>query len=1111
MAKKPSKTDLDQLVAQRQVVSRDRNVKVTYSEDDVPIGDAQTPVGEGVAVAGLGLPQVRRVLEAVKGQRASAQPNITDDVASPPPREPAPSGTGERVDAPAGDTVETPSGERVETPAGERVETPAGDEPPITEPAPVSEERMLQQSIEREALLEAGETAASPSPTSAQRAAGVADSPISTLPFDTESMQATVRAAAESTLTDTPSMTVQEIFERSVAIGVPERVAENIFRGVPLTSNVGGSQLAENLAGLLKLHDDSAAKLDDLFRQMADNQLAGAGQLELRQQMAYHDLILKQVKGVQVDVARSMNVFKRFQDVGDKLTPSEVRSILDQAGGDASLVQLATDYLALPGRSGRNAVMETGLGKRLRESWMYTYQSNLLTNPETHAYNAAASLILGSMASVERLLSVPVGALRRSISPESGERYYMEQSLAEMYGFMEGALDGFEFAAHALRTGERATFKGDVRVSPISAEKFSNVSVRTGNIAAGAADVVTSVVAGMPMPISPVLGGLSDTGRELFRTPDLANTWFGKFLDGTGFLHSLPFRAIAGVDEGVGGIIARMNLYSEGWPLANRAYDEAILKGATADEAMKISQDVFADLLHNRPRNMQVTIESARKQATLMDNFTRESKVSEAFWKMDQFLNQPLVKVYVPFGKTMLNLYSEGAARLPGLNLTSPRFFDEYNKGGKHRDLALTRVALGSGMAAGVAYLTLQNKCTGTGPSDFSDRQVLQQMGWQPYSCIFRSGELSSEKVNSISQLAQVTQGRGTLEGMTFVSYARLDPISQIMATGANLADAMKFHKGKPDDSDIMEMVRALAFSNSEYLAEQPIASSVGDLMSILRTRHEDDGQKVLDIIARFSRQYMDYSFTGTPIVGYANSSFVAKLETFLDPDRRSNMADQMDLPVGIRQMEESRARIMSRIPGLSEGVPVQHDNLGNPMPVKNRGLDNYWNWVPVLRVQEGESKETYETLADINHGISRPSSVWGGVALSATQYERYKYLYGNGIKLDLGITRIDGSYYGQMSLNEAIPPALDEYIRDANMSGEVVMIGDKQKFVDTLVSRYRKFAKLKMLGFDPEGTDDADLMAFMEDIGMPGSNIEFPELSAAIKKQQDFVRAMGR
>jgi hypothetical protein len=99
----------------------------------------------------------------------------------------------------------------------------------------------------------------------------------------------------------------------------------------------------------------------------------------------------------------------------------------------------------------------------------------------------------------------------------------------------------------------------------------------------------------------------------------------------------------------------------------------------------------------------------------------------------------------------------------------------------------------------------------------------------------------------------------------------------------------------------------------------------------------------------------------------------------------------------------------------------------------------------------------------------------------------------------------------GPLSLNEAIPLALDQFISDSAMAGEIVMIGDQQKFVDTLVSRYRKMAKMKMLGFDPEGTNEADLMDFMESVGMPGGNIEFPELAAAIQKNQDFIRFRGR
>lgn len=1088
MARKPTEDKLDQMPAMREVVSRTPSggTEVRYFEEDFAIADRQEPEGEPVLVAGLGLRGVRGLAETLKGQRAPAQPTITDAVPEP---------TGP-----------------VTPPPRERVEPTMGETAPAEPVLPVSEERMTEQAAERARMLEAGETAAAPSPTPAQVAAGVEAGPISTIPFDSEGMQATVRSAANAALGETPTMRISDIYEKAIEIGVPEKVAGNIVRGVPLESQVGGSALAENLAGLLKLHDDSASVLDDLFRQLSENRLGVEGQLQLRQQMAYHDLILKQVKGVQVDVARSMNVFKRFDDPSERLSPAEIRSILDQAGGDASLLQMATDYMNMGTRKGRNDILQAGLGKRLRETWMYTYQSNLLTNPDTHAYNAAASIILGSMASVERMVASGWGVARQKLMPSSSaQRYHMEQSLAEMYGFWEGVKDGFQFGAHALRTGQRATMKGDVRVSPISAEKFSNVDVRAGNIAASAADVATSVTAGMPMPVSPVLGGLSDFGRVLYTTPDLSNSWIGKTLDGFGYLHSMSFRMIAGVDEGVGGVVARMNLYSEGWVTANRAYDEAILRGATPTEAQQVAKEVFADLLHTRPANMQANIESARRQATLMDNFHRENAVSEAFWKTDQFFNHPLTKVYVPFGKTMLNLYSEGAARIPGLNITSPRFWDEYNKGGKHRDLALTRVAMGAASLGVMTTLSLDNKITGTGPSDFADRQVLQQLGWQPYSFHFQPGEINEANINSLSQFAQVTRGTGSLEGHVFVSYARLDPLSQLIATGANMGDAMKFHTGRPDDEMVMEMVKAGLFATSEYIAEMPIATSLGDLLTILRTRQEDDGERVVQVLSRFAKQYMDYSFTGTPGVGLANSSFVAKLETFVDPERRSNMADQMDLPAGIRQMEETRQRIMSRIPGVSPGVPLQLDNLGNPIVTRTRGLDNYWNWVPILRVSTGVSQETYERLADINHGVSRPSSVWGGVALSATQYERYKYLYGNGIKLDLGVERRDGSLAGPLSLNEAIPLALDQFIRDSAMAGEIVMIGDQQKFVDTLVSRYRKMAKMKMLGFDPEGTSEADLMDFMENIGMPGGNIEFPELAAAIQKNQDFIRFRGR
>ena len=1095
MAIEPIEKRIEGMTTPRKVTSTAPGIEVSYMED-TPEPEMQNPVEELQPVATVAaLGSVRSLTRGLKGKRAPAEPNI------------------KRSEPTAPDATKEAPKDRIEPTMGEpELGQPAPAElPPIVQPAPVSKERLKEQAAERTRMLESGETLASPSPTAMQQAAGAQVSPISTVPFDTNEMQATVRSASEAVLTTAPTMTVREMYERAIQIGTPESVANQIFRDLPLSSNVGDSQLAVNIAGLLKLHDDSAAKMDELFSQMAKGELTMAGRLELRQQMAYHDVLLSQVKGVQVDVARSMNVFKRFNAPLSSLAPTEMREILEQVGGDDALLQLANDYMRLNTRAGKNGVIQAGLGQRMRETWMYVYQSNLLTNPETHAYNAAASIGFGALSTIERLAATGFGLGRKSLGLYSGDRYYMQQSLAEMYGFFEGLMDGFQFAAHAVRTGQKATAKGDVRVSPLSAERISNLPIRAGNVLAGAADVATSVAAGMPMPVSPVLGGLSDFGKEFYRTPDLTNSWIGKIADGLGFVHSLSFRAIAAVDEGVGGVVSRQILYSEAWLRSNRAYDRAISKGASDAKAQQIAKDVFADLLYNRPKNVQADIESARRQATLMDNFTRENSVSEAFWKMDQFFNHPLVKVYQPFAKTMLNLYSEGAARIPGLNITSPRFWDEYNKGGKYRDLALTRVGIGSGLIASGTYLSMSNRCTGSGPTDYADLEALESLGYQKYSCRFDTNEISEKNLNTLSQFAKITKGTGTLEGSVFVSYARFDPISQILATGANIGDALKFHTGKPDDEVVMELVRAGIFGTSEYISDLPLAASIGDLLQILRTRQEDDGEKVVQVLSRFSKQYMDYSFTGTPGVGFANSSFVAKLETLSDPTKRSTMADEMNVPHGLRQMQETRQRILGRIPGVSQGVPIARDNLGNEKVVQNRGLDNWVNWTPILRVNTGKSKKTYEVLAEINHGVNRPSSVWDGVALSATQYERFKELYGKEIKLDLGITNASGVDLGPMNLNEAIPAALDEFVRDASINGEVVMIGDKQKFVDALVSKYRKMAKIKMIGFDNEGSDDSDLMAFMENVGMPGSNIEFPDLARAMQKQKDYVRMIGR
>ncbi len=963
--------------------------------------------------------------------------------------------------------------------------------PKAEAPAPVSGERMMEQAAERERIIQAGGEPGAPSPTAAQAAAGVTETPISTLPFDNETMQATVRSAAESVLKDEPSMSIRSIYMRAVSAGVPETHAERILQGLPMESSVGGSQLAQQVAGVLKLHDDSASLLDNLFGKMAAGQLDDTGKLQLRQQMAYHDNVVKNLKGIQVDIGRTMNVFKRVQDKGPGFKPTDIRAILDEVGGDESLSRLAEAYLLSPTRAGKNKLLEVGFGKKLSDAFMFTFQSNLMTNPDSHAYNFVSGALFGPAAPIERTLAVGYGKIRQAIIPNADkDRFFMGDVLARTSGLANGILDGWDLLKHVVRTGERATAKGDVKINPLSAEAFSDVPVRVGNIAT--------------LPISPILGGLSDFGKEIYRTPDLTNTWIGKGLDYLGLFHGSVFRAISGADEFIGGISARMQLHEDAWRFANTEYDKLIASGMTEADALKETQRLVAALMDERPATMAANVENFRKQSQLATEFDRSTKLGEFYWKLNDMFQIPALKVFVPFAKTISNVFIESSARVPGMNLLSPRFWDDYDKGGRYRDLAMARLSAGGLAVSTFAYLSMNNRVTGSGPSQPEDLAALEKIGYQRRSLIYKKDEISFANLSRLSQLTKITTGQGPLEGYIFISYARFDPLSLPINAGADIGDALKFHRGKPDEPMIMNLVLAGSGASAEYMTNIPAMQGIGDMVSILKSRQEDGGRKVVDIFDRLAKQYANYLFTGIPGIGFANSSLMAKMERLTDPTIRSTRPSEADVPLGMRFFAEQRAFVQSRIPYLSQSLEPELDSLGRVRKVENRGLDYWANYSPITSVTVGKRSLADEALVSIDYGISRPRDTWDGVKLSAKQFNRYKELYGQVVK-------IAGSDGQERNLERAIPFELTQAREDAINAGESFTKGEMQKFVDRLTSNYRRIAKLRMIGFDPSPDAGQSEAANLDEAGFLDEKIEFPDLAKLVRRNKEFIRIEGK
>ncbi len=1005
-----------------------------------------------------------------KGVRIKQEPKILPD---PPPVAPAPS-LVEGAAARAKDAAKKPS----------------------IGPVPLSDAQRLVQ--ERKAMQEAGPAATTP------------ETPISNLAFDNDGLQATVRVMAENAVKNEPTMSLRSIKMRMLNAGVPENIANRMLEGLPIESTIGSSELAKTVAGVVDLHDTSAKKLDDLMQKMANGQLDQAGQLDLRQQMAFHNVITAQLKGVQVDVARSMNVFKRVKDAGPGFRPIDMRAILDEVGGEKALSQIANDYISLSTRKGKNQLIEVGLGQRLRDVWINTWQSNLLTDIAPHAYSLVSGIINTARAPVERMVAIPVGMMRRGVMEAAGatpaERYYMADIQARMSGIRNGLYDAWVTLARGgpkvkipgmdvdvtLPTpfnkdyGFRASAKGDAPIAPLSGAAFSDVPVR--------------------LPFS---------SQELFRTPDFTNGFIGKVLDGMGYMYSVPFRALRASDDFIGMTVSRMQLHEEAWHIAQREYDKLVASGVPPEDALSETQRIVASFMDERPMSLQAKMEAAHKAATFAEDFNRETKLNEFYWKTDKIFQHWLLKPFAPFSRSLTHEFLHTAAATPGWNLISPKFWDAWNAGGKERDLAISRLALGGSAAYVMTDQANEGRITGSGPSSINDKKALEALGWQKYSIVFKPGELSPDVKKRLSTLTTLTEGQGDFSGYTFVSYARFSVLSPVVALGADYADAQRFHVGKPDETEWTKTALAIAGSNLEYLKNQPSAQAIGDLVGILRTRSEDGGEQVAQFFTRMAKQYADVLFTGTPVVGSFNASAVAHIERLNDPLVRSPRIDQMNAPEHIRLAVEQLNRVKSRNPVFSDGLPADLDDIGRRRYVEDNMWETYANVIPVVQARKGKRDLFMEAMVSIDHGVSRPRDVWNGVSLSITQYNRYKQLYGQEVTIDpsLFVETAEGL---PMNLEKAVPYLLEKKREYEQNEGRSFGIGDAQTFVDGVIKKYRRVAKLRMVGFDPspelaQGEEPDVTELDYEAYGFSDNRVEFPDLAATIDRNKKFYRFYGK
>ena len=989
--------------------------------------------------------------------------NVDQEVLTPPPEDP----------------IVVP--EAVED-LGDIPDAPTG---PV-KPEPVSEDEMKRMLDQRDKEL--GSERQAPSPSQLQKEAGVVTGPFNTTMYDNDGLAATIQSFADKA-PELKTKTIQSLYEEAQTRGASKDVLNAMFAGQKMESAVGDNELAVRMAGLVSLHDASATRLDDLMKSMADNQLDDAGQLELREAIAQHDIIYGEMVNAKRDVARTMNVFKNVKNK-EVVSFSEIRSALDSLGGSDNLRAFAEKYndLKKEGRAAQNKMLSRSTAGRIYDAAVYAAQSVLLMNPDTHLYNLSANTLMLALDPVERFAAVGFGKLRPRIAKVFGKSYdedsaMMDDVAAAGWAMMEGIKDGWILAGRSLKESEGAK---EVYRNPYRADYLFK--------------------------------------RELdkARSESLFKQGFGKIIDAMGTVYSIPFKALGASDEFIGGYAARAELLREGVRIGRKVYQDALDSGKSQADAMSAAQNATRKLLTERPADVAQNIQHFRKMITMTSDPNLGLKSGRLMWKANKVLNNPLLKPITMFSRTVTNIASEGAARSP-LFFLSPRFHEEWSRGGRHRDLALGRIAVGSGMMIGGYQLAINDRITGQGPSATQDRNNLRELGWLPFSIRLGKDEVTTNDIKRLQKLVgedQVRVGKGQFNGEIFISLSRLEPFNIPFLLSAAYADAVKFRAYDPDDTELAVMTSASAAALAEFTTNIPVMTTFAEIMRIANVRgSEETGSKLVDIFNSASRAYSNFAINATPGVNLLNSSLTAKFERMSDPaisnvgvnDAQNQylydaygIDDPNSLP-GIGAFLESYNRLRSRVPLISKGVPYKLDPLtGDPIGADKSLLHSS---LPMF-VSKGKFSKIREYLDELNHGVANPNFVIHGVRLPAEVQNRYVKLYTKEVEID------------GLNMSEAIIQAVDEkmdYYESANNNkGQKANIAVMRSIIDSIVSDYRKIARARLFGTFQEDKDDPELADFSIEAldgnshGFRDSIIERPDLAHRMRRNYNEYKRFG-
>jgi hypothetical protein len=705
---------------------------------------------------------------------------------------------------------------------------------------------------------------------------------------------------------------------------------------------------------------DAGKRAFDLGNKVAEAKKAGTLTADLasefQQAVALEGTLLKASRGRQADIARTLGIFSEARQ--SSATRGEVLdALMNEAGGIESVHDFATKYIALDSRGARADLAANsygndwrGVGTRLKDIWFSTWINGLLSSPVTHAKNIAGNTFFGAYQIPERMVASLIGKTRNMIFQGGEQAIQLNEVQAQAIGFLQGIREGGSIAIDAFKKN-----------TPTDA--FSKIE----DVRAGKAPFDWDM-------------GDSDFGQAMSKGLRM----YGTFV-------TAPGRALMAEDEFFKAVTYRMELNALAVREGNKMFDTLVSKGVDADSARKQSGDLVSSLL----ANPTAEIDEAAKFQARTTTFTRE--LEPALQKVASATQSPFIKIFVPFIKTPTNIMMETVSRSPAAFM-SPRFLNDFKAGGVKRDMAMARVALGTGVMYSVAAGPLEGRLTGYGPMRTGDKEVLEGTGWQQFSAVFNKEEVSDDLLAKFSELTQVKVGSNKV----YVSYAGLEPLATLLAIGAT---AGEYSMQDANEQDMSKLFSGGVMGMYTYMGDQPALQGISDIHKIFTSKANDPATHFYNVMSRVSKAATSFAIGGSPMG--VHSSFVANIERMVNPEKSLVMEainpENINAEGGVSKgFWEAVGYAKSRNPLTSDDLPPALDSLTGV--AKKTGEGNWNETFNPFKMSNGKYSDAHLILAEFGIPMYRPSKKMDGVELTDQQYTRLIELATEGDRIEKGL-----------------------------------------------------------------------------------------------------------